>query len=102
MNIKELFERVEADKGNYKEFVKFIATAVMRSLEIYLKVLTPITKPREKFMLLSDAAIGTDYSAKYLNLLLKQGKLEGHKEGRNWLTTKEAIERYKSNRKRKR
>ncbi len=92
----------QADKGNYKEFIKFISIAVMRSLEIYLKVLTPITKLRENFMVLSDAAIGTDYSAKYLNLLLRQGKLEGHKEGRNWLTTKEAIERYKSSRKRKR
>jgi hypothetical protein len=74
----------------------------MRSLEIYLKVLTPMTEKRETFLLLSDVAKGSGYSAKYLNLLIRQGKLEGHKEGRNWYTTKESILRYKENRKRKR
>ena len=74
----------------------------MRSLEIYLRALTPMTEKREKFMLLSEAAKDTTYSSKYLNLLIRQGKLEGYKDGRNWLTTKESIERYRDNRKRKR
>jgi len=43
----------------------------------------------------------TPYSAKYLNLLIRQGKLAAHKEGRLWLSTKEAIENYIKNRKRK-
>jgi len=34
--------------------------------------------------------------------LARQGKLEAHKEKRNWLTTKEAIERYIKTRERKR
>lgn len=91
-----------ADKGDYKGLTQFIATAVMRSLEIYLKTLTPFSKKREKFILLSEASKGTSYSAKYLNLLIRQSKLEGHKEGRNWLTTKEAVQRYINNRQRKR
>lgn len=103
-NDRKKYYRVlaKADKGDFKELVLFIATAVMRSLEIYLKVLTPMTEKREKFMLLSAVAEGSGYSPKYLNLLLRQGKLEGHKEGRNWYTTKESILRYKENRKRKR
>ncbi|MCP4653723.1 MAG: Fic family protein [Candidatus Omnitrophica bacterium] len=91
-----------ADRGKYEELTLFIAAAVRRSLEIYLKTLTPTSKKREKFILLSEAAGGTPYTSKYLNLLLRQGKLEGHKEGRNWLTTKEAVLRYISNRQRKR
>jgi len=74
----------------------------MRSLEIYLKILTPISKKREKFISLQEASNINIYSAKYLNLLIRQGKLEGHKEGRNWVTTKEAIERYINKRQRKR
>ncbi len=92
----------KADKGELKEIVMFIASAVMRSLEIYLKALTPMTEKREKYILLSEAAPGSGYSSKYLNLLIRQGKLEGHKEGRNWYTTEESVERYKKNRKRKR
>ena len=92
----------QADKGNVKELVTFIAIAVMRSLEIYLRALMPMTEKREEFMSLKEVAKGTTYSAKYLNLLIRQGKLEGHKEGRNWLTTKESVKRYMDKRKRKR
>ncbi len=91
-----------ADVGDYVPLVRFIAQSVERSLDIYLKTLTPVNKKREKYLLLSELARRTPYSAKYLNLLVRQGKLEAHKEGRNWLTTKEAIERYIKTRERKR
>lgn len=90
-----------ADKGEYEPLVTFIAQAVERSLDIYLKVLTPMHKTREQFYSLHDLSIGTPYSAKYLNLLARTGKLEAHKEGRNWLSTKEALKRYIDSRKRK-
>lgn len=92
----------KADKEDLTPFVRFIAQAVERSLDIYSKTLTPVSKKREKFIPLSEASKQTPYSAKYLNLLARQGKLEAHKEGRNWLTTKEAIERYIKGRERKR
>lgn len=92
----------QADKGNYNPLVRFIAQAIERSLDLYFKVLTPTTKKREKYMLLSELAQQTPYSAKYLNLLVRQGKLEAHKEGRNWFTSKEAINRYIKSRERKR
>ena len=88
----------KADSGKYEPLSKFVAQAVERSLDIYLKTLTPRPQSRRnlchwlKYQNFS-------FSAKYLNLpLARQGKLEAHKEGRDWLTTKEAIERYLKNR----
>jgi Fic family protein len=92
----------KADAGKYEPLVKFIAQAIERSLDIYLKTLTPATTKQEKFLTLADIAKNTPFSAKYLNLLARQGKLEAHKEGRDWLTTKEAVERYLKNRTRQR
>ncbi|MBU1778519.1 MAG: Fic family protein [Patescibacteria group bacterium] len=92
----------QADKQNYQPLTRFIAQAVERSLNLYSKILTPITKKREQYFILSKLADHTPYSAKYLNLLIRQGKLEAHKEGRVWLTSKEAINRYIKNRDRKR
>ncbi len=92
----------EADHGNLIPFCRFIAQAVQRTLDIYLKVLTPAQKTKEKFITLADLATSSSFSAKYLNLLARTGKLEAHKEGRNWLSSKEALKRYMDGRKRKR
>lgn len=91
-----------ADKKDFMPFVQFIVQAVERSLDIYLKTLTPVSVKKENFLPLSEISKQTPYSAKYLNLLARQGKLEAYKQARIWLTTKEAIERYIKNRERKR
>jgi Fic family protein len=82
------------DKGDYSLLMRFVAQAVERSLDIYLKILTPISEVREKYLPLSEISKKTPYSTKYLNLLAREGKLEAHKQGRDWLTTAEAVERY--------
>ena len=92
----------KADSGEYEPLVKFIAQSIERSLDIYLKTLTPATTKQEKFLTLAEISKATPFSAKYLNLLARQGKLEAHKEGRDWLTSKEAVERYLKNRTRQR
>lgn len=92
----------KADNGEYEPLIKFVAQSVERSLDIYLATLTPATKKQEKLLSLTKIAKATRFSAKYLNLLARQGKLEAHKEGRNWLTSKEAVERYLKNRIRQR
>lgn len=92
----------KADKNDYVSLVCFMAQGVQRSLDIYLKTLTPSSEIKEKYLPLSQISKQTPYSAKYLNLLVRQGKLDAHKEGRIWLTTKEAVERYIKNRERKR
>ena len=90
-----------ADKGEYEQLVTFIAQAVERSLDIYLNVLTPMHKKNERFQSLLEVSKEMPYSPKYLNLLARTGKLEAHKEGRNWLSTKEALQRYIDSRERK-
>jgi len=92
----------KADKGDLIPFIRFIAQAVERSLDIYLKILTPKEKRKEKFIPLSQLSKGTKFSPKYLNLLIRTGKLEAHKEGRIWVSSKEALKRYLEGRKRKR
>lgn len=91
-----------ADKGNYLPFVNFIARAAERTLDIYLKVVTPKKEYKEKYISLAELAKTTKFSDKYLNLLARTGKLEAHKEGRNWLTTKEALKNYLEGRERMR
>lgn len=92
----------KADRGEYEPLVKFIAQSIERSLDIYLKTLTPSSIKQEKFISLAEISKITSFSAKYLNLLARQGKLEAYKEGRDWLTSKEAVERYLKNRIRQR
>lgn len=103
-NDRKRYYRVlqQADKNNYKPIVEFVAKAVERSLDIYLDALTPSTKTKEKPVTLALAAKNSKYSSKYLNLLANKGLLEAHKEGRNWVTTQGAIQRYINSRQRKR
>lgn len=82
-----------ADNGNYKPLILFIAQTILRSLKIYLDVLTP-AKEKENFISLAEATKYCSYSQAYLGKLAKEGKLEAIKLKRNWLTTKEAIQRY--------
>lgn len=90
----------KADAGQIVPLVNFIAQTVERSFDIYLKTLAP-QKTKEQLLTLSQLARGAPYSSKYLNLLVRQGKLEAHKEGRNWLSSREALKRYVENRERK-
>jgi len=100
---KKYYQCLEkADKNNYSDFVQFIAQAVERSLNIYLRTLTPTKSINQKYLLLSELSKQTSFSEKYLNLLARQGKIEAHKEGRNWVATMQAINKYMDNRERKR
>jgi len=93
---------VKADMGDLIPFVRFIARAVERSLDIYIKVLTPANKTKENFVSLKELSKEIGFSSKYLNLLARTGKLEAHKENRNWVSSKKALKRYLDGRERKR
>jgi Fic family protein len=88
-----------ANRGDFQPFFKIIGQAVERSLDIYLRALGLNT---EDLLSLSDLAKDSPYSQEYLSLLARQGKLSALKIGRNWLSSKKAIEAYVSGRKRKR
>ena len=83
-----------ADKGNYTPLCEFVAQAVMRSLNIYLKILKPNKKVKERFISLKKLSKECSYSETYLRKLATLGKLEAYKEKRNWLSSKQAVENY--------
>ncbi len=47
-----------------------------------------------KLISISEAAYNTPYSAEYLSLLARKGKLKAIKISRDWLTTREAVLEY--------
>lgn len=101
-NDRQKYYRVlaKADQGDYKPLVRFVAQAVLRSLNIYLDVLTP-SKDKENLITLGQAVKYCNYSQAYLGKLAKNGKIDAHKDGRNWVTTKKAIQDYVKKHKKK-
>ena len=90
----------KADDGDAAPITLFIAQAVERTLDLYLRTFAR-EKPG-KLVTLSDVSRNTPYSQKYINLLARTGRIFAVKRGRIWYTTKEAIEEYRSGRLRKR
>ena len=87
--------------------MNFVAGSDERSLNLYLpaferKKTTKKEARKKEYISLAEAAEGTPYSQEYLSLLARRGKIEAFKLKRNWLTTKEAIERYIKTQERKR
>ena len=88
----------QADDGSPEPLVNFLGRNVERSLILYLEACTPQTGPKpvtEKWISLREAAKNAPYSQEYLSLLARKGRLESIKRGRNWYTTKKAVETYR-------
>lgn len=88
----------QADAGQPAALVNFVGRAVERSLTLFLEACTPQTAPtppEDDWLPLQEAAAGTPYSQEYLSLLARKGRLEAVKRGRNWYTTRRAVERYR-------
>ena len=91
----------QANKGNYQKLTLLMAQSLERTLNIYV---TSLPDNDYNFQEISNIVEEPNfpYGQEYVSLLARQGKIDAYKEGRNWLTTKEAIENYMTNRKRKR
>ncbi len=90
-----------ANKGNYTKLMLLMAQALERSLNIYTSSLPDSTTEYSEISnIVQEPTI--PYGQEYISLLARQGKIDAYKEGRNWLTTKEAVLEYIKNRKRKR
>ena len=83
-------------KGDLEDFTNFIGRSVERSLAIWVEMLKPSSKqkPESKYMPIREIFKNTPYSQEYLSLLARRGKLEAVKFGRNWYTSKEAVDEY--------
>ena len=78
-----------------------ILQALERSLDIYLGSLN---NTYDNYLPISDIVEEEKlpYGQEYISLLARKGKIDAFKEGRNWLTTKDAVLDYIENRDRKR
>lgn len=90
-----------ANNGNYSKLVLLIFQALERSLDIYLGSLNNTYDDYQPISMIVEEE-GVPYGQEYVSLLARQGKIDAFKEGRNWLTTKDAILDYIKKRERKR
>lgn len=90
-----------ANQGNYVKLALLMSQSIERSLNIYLDVVSESGAGYVDISsIVNDPSI--PYGQEYISLLARQGKIDAYKEGRNWLTTKAAVEAYMKNRKRER
>lgn len=83
----------KADQGNVASLQLLMAQAVERSLNLYLNLLPHSYKVYEPIAtIVSD--IEVPYGMEYVSLLARKGEINAHKQGRNWVTTKEDVLEY--------
>lgn len=87
----------QANKGSYEKLMLLMCQALERTLNIYLSAIPGA----EDYMPISDLVeeANLPYGQEYISLLARQGRIDAHKEGRVWFTSKEAVERYMRKRK---
>lgn len=80
----------QANNGRYDKFMLLMCQSLERTLNIYLSALPDID---HDFQVISDIVQEPEipYGQEYVSLLARQGKIDAHKEGRNWYTSKTAI-----------
>ncbi len=99
---KKYYEALnQANNGNYQKLMLLMCQAQERTLNIYLSSLPDNDYDFQEISNIVSEP-NSPYGQEYISLLARQGKIDAHKEGRNWYTTKKAIEDYIENRQRKR
>jgi Fic family protein len=99
---KKYYEALnQANGGNYQKLTLLMCQSLERTLNIYINALPDNDK---EYVAISNLVQEPNmpYGQEYISLLARTGKIDAYKEGRNWLTTREAVEDYMATRKRKR
>ncbi|TRX01539.1 Fic family protein [Flavobacterium gawalongense] len=99
---KKYYEALnQANGGNYQKLTLLMCQSLERTLNIYINSLPGNDK---EYVAISNLVQEPNmpYGQEYISLLARTGKIDAYKEGRNWLTTREAVEDYMATRKRKR
>lgn len=91
----------EADRGKPHSLARLTTQAVERTLSTYLAAISR-SSAKTELLTLSELAEKSEFSAKYLQLLVRKSLLRAQKEGRNWRSSIQALEAYKKTRLRKR
>lgn len=99
---KKYYEALnQANNGNYQKLMLLMCQALERTLNIYLSAM-PDSSYEYQLIQNIVSEPSSPYGQEYVSLLARTGKIDAYKEGRNWYTTKEAIDNYILTRKRKR
>ncbi|QNN40729.1 Fic family protein [Pedobacter roseus] len=100
---KKYYEALnQANKGKYHKLCLLMLQALERSLNIYINALPNNTYGDYEPISHIVSEPDVPYGQEYVSLLARQGKIDAYKEGRDWLTTKSAVQSYIKTRKRKR
>lgn len=83
----------KANNSDYNKLILLVAQALERSLNIYINTLDDTNDLYKPISQLIEEA-NLPYGQEYLSLLARKGKLDAYKEGRNWLSTQDAIKKY--------
>jgi Fic family protein len=83
----------KANSSDYNKLILLVAQALERSLNIYINTLDDTNDLYKPISQLIEEA-NLPYGQEYLSLLARKGKLDAYKEGRNWLSTQDAIRKY--------
>lgn len=83
----------EANKGNYERLALMVCQGTERSLNMYINAIPNIYKEYDSLTNIANEP-EISYSAEYLSLLARKGIINAHKEGRNWVTSKEDVLEY--------
>lgn len=91
----------KANTSDYSKLVLLTLQALERTIDIYL---SNLNNDYESYQAISNIVEDPEipYGQEYISLLVRQGKIDAFKEGRNWLTTKQAVKNYIAGRDRKR
>lgn len=95
---KKYYEALnQANNGKCLKLMLLMCQAVERSLNIYLSA---VPNNDQEYDAISNIVKESDvpYGQEYVSLLARQGKIDAHKEGRVWFTTKDAVLNYMNNR----
>lgn len=85
----------EANIGQMEPYEDFIGRSIERSLILYLNTVEPDQAEEKMFISLKEASRYCAYSAEYLSLLARKGRLAAVKmNNKDWMTTREAVDEY--------
>lgn len=91
----------KANNGDYSKLVLLVLQALERSIDLYL---SNLNNTYDDYQPISNIVSEPDvpYGQEYVSLLARQGKIDAFKEGKNWYTSKVALNNYIEKRDRKR
>lgn len=82
-----------ANKGDYNTLALLVLQGIERSLNFYINAIPSAGIEYESIADIAEDP-GVPYGMEYISLLARKGKINAHKEGRNWVSSKEDVMQY--------